>query len=76
MAKVEHSRRIMKRDAIEAESGFSLLHGEAIAIGMTLESELAERLSVAEPGTALVVRQALDSLGLPTQRPRASICVL
>lgn len=55
--------------AIEAASGFSLLHGEAIAIGMVLESRLAEQLGVAEPGTTAVVRDALRGVGLPVDRP-------
>lgn len=55
--------------AIEAASGFSLLHGEAIAIGMVLESRLAEQLGFAEPGTTAVVRDALRVVGLPVDRP-------
>ncbi len=55
--------------AIEAASGFSLLHGEAISIGMVLESRLAERLGLAEPGTSATVQQALATLGLPVNRP-------
>lgn len=55
--------------AIEAASGFSLLHGEAIAIGMVLESRLAEQLGFAEPGTAAAVRDALRAVGLPVDRP-------
>jgi 3-dehydroquinate synthase len=56
--------------AVEALSGYALLHGEAVAIGMALESELAERAGVAEPGTAARVRAALERAGLPTARPR------
>lgn len=55
--------------AIEAASGFSLLHGEAIAIGMVLESRLAEQMGFAEPGTTAVVRDALRRVGLPVDRP-------
>lgn len=55
--------------AIESESGYRLLHGEAVAIGMVLESTLAERTGAAEPGTSLRVRQAVKRAGLPTQRP-------
>lgn len=55
--------------AIEAASGFTLLHGEAIAIGMTLEGALAERLLVAEPGTRAAIEAALVAVGLPTTRP-------
>jgi 3-dehydroquinate synthase len=56
--------------AVEALSGYALLHGEAVAVGMALESELAERAGVAERGTAARVRAALERAGLPTARPR------
>jgi 3-dehydroquinate synthase len=39
--------------AIEALSDYRLLHGQAIAIGMALESRLAERIGVASPGLPL-----------------------
>ncbi|HEU4642961.1 MAG TPA: 3-dehydroquinate synthase [Gemmatimonadaceae bacterium] len=55
--------------AIEAESGYRLLHGEAVAIGMTLEGELAERLGIAERGTAALVRDAVERAGLPSRFP-------
>jgi 3-dehydroquinate synthase len=55
--------------AAEALSGFALLHGEAIAIGMAVESCLAERLRVAEAGTAERVRMALTLALLPCQVP-------
>lgn len=55
--------------AIESESGYRLLHGEAVAIGMVLESALAERTGTAEPGTLLRVRDAVERAGLPTRRP-------
>lgn len=55
--------------AIEAESGYRLLHGEAVAIGMVLEGELAERIGVAEPGTTQRLRSAVERAGLPGARP-------
>ena len=55
--------------AIEASSGYRLLHGEAIAIGMALEAELAERAGIAARGTATTLRQVLRAAGLPTERP-------
>ena len=55
--------------AIEALSGYTLLHGEAVAIGMVLESELSELLGLARNGTADTVRNAVDRLGLPVRRP-------
>lgn len=55
--------------AIETLSGYRLLHGEAVAIGMVLESRLAERLAVAGPGTAEVVEGAVRAAGLPVAVP-------
>jgi 3-dehydroquinate synthase len=60
--------------AVESASGFSLLHGEAVAIGMVYESALAERIGVAEAGTASRVREAVRAAGLPETRP-ASVSV-
>jgi 3-dehydroquinate synthase len=58
--------------AVELVSGYSLLHGEAVAIGMALESELAERIGLAQTGTAAAVSSALKSAGLPTALPSGS----
>jgi 3-dehydroquinate synthase len=55
--------------AIESESGYRLLHGEAVAIGMVLESALAERVGVADAGTARRVRDAVKRAGLPASCP-------
>ena len=55
--------------AIESVSDYKLLHGEAVAIGMALESTLAERIGVARPGTADAIRDALDAIGLPSTFP-------
>lgn len=57
--------------AIEAASDFSLLHGDAVAIGMVLEGALSERLGIAEPGTGARIRAAVEGVGLPTARPMA-----
>ena len=56
--------------AVELESGFGMLHGEAVAVGMTLEAELAERLGIAASGTRARIGSALSALGLPTALPR------
>jgi 3-dehydroquinate synthase len=58
--------------AVELVSGYSLLHGEAVAIGMALESELAEQIGLAQTGTAATVSNALHSAGLPTALPSGS----
>jgi 3-dehydroquinate synthetase len=46
-----------------------LLHGEAIAIGMVAESQLAEHVGVATAGTAARVQGALVRAGLPVAIP-------
>ena len=51
--------------AIEMVSGFTILHGEAVAIGMVLEAAIAERLGVATSGTAERIRRAVRAAGLP-----------
>jgi 3-dehydroquinate synthase len=52
--------------ALEAASGFDLLHGEAIAMGMVYETMLAEKLGIAEAGTVARLAGALGSgIGMP-----------
>ncbi|HET7321601.1 MAG TPA: 3-dehydroquinate synthase [Longimicrobiaceae bacterium] len=55
--------------AIEALSGFELLHGEAVAIGMVLEAKLGERIGITEPGTSERLEAVLSAAGLPTHPP-------
>lgn len=55
--------------AVEAASNYSLLHGEAVAIGMALESRLAERSGTAKKGTADEVAKVLTKCGLPRLVP-------
>ena len=50
--------------ALEAASGYTLRHGDAVAAGMVLEARLGESLGVSEPGTAARIRQALTPFGL------------
>ena len=72
----EHGRRKVLNfghtigHGVEAASGFSLLHGEAVAIGMVAEAHLAERQSIAKPGTAVEIERAVSQAGLPTKIPR------
>ena len=62
--------------ALETATGYALLHGEAVAVGMAVEARLAVRIKVAEP--ALEVRQnaLLERLGLPTRLPAMSRALL
>jgi 3-dehydroquinate synthase len=55
--------------AVELVSGYSLLHGESVAIGMALEGRLAERIGVAQAGTAATITKVLQTAGLPTELP-------
>ncbi len=55
--------------ALETESGYTLLHGEAVAIGMALEAQLAELAAVAECGTTEEICRALDRAALPSALP-------
>ncbi len=56
--------------AIESESGYRLLHGEAIAIGMVLEARLGERLGVTAQGTAKQLRDTFTRAELPVTIPK------
>jgi len=55
--------------AVEQVSGYALLHGEAVAIGMVLEARLAERIGVAERGTSNAIERVVELAGLPTFPP-------
>jgi 3-dehydroquinate synthase len=57
--------------AIESESGYTLLHGEAIAIGMVLEAKLGESLGVTAPGSVARLRDTLQKAGLPVATPKS-----
>ncbi|MFT5538728.1 MAG: 3-dehydroquinate synthase [Alphaproteobacteria bacterium] len=54
--------------AMEAETGFSdtLIHGEAVAIGMVLALALSERTGLCPPGRAARLKAHLDAVGLPS----------
>lgn len=54
---------------LELASGFRLRHGEAVAIGMVVEAEIAEAIGLAENGLAQAIGDILQSLGLPISIP-------
>ena len=56
--------------AIEHVSGYALLHGECVAIGMVLEARVAERMGVATAGTSAEIEGILVRAGLPVSPPR------
>ncbi len=56
--------------AIEATAGYGeFLHGEAIAVGMTVAAHLAKILGVCDDGDSLIERQTrlFEQIGLPTK---------
>ena len=55
--------------AVEARSGYGLLHGEAVAIGMATEAWLAEDLGIAGAGTRKAVCDLLAAFDLPCAVP-------
>jgi len=55
--------------AVEAVSGYAMLHGEAVAVGMVEEARIGERSGVTVAGTAARLRKLLTKLGLPTSLP-------
>jgi 3-dehydroquinate synthase len=58
--------------ALEATSGYALLHGEAVAIGMVVEARLAEAMGVAERGTAARIAGTVERHGLPVAIPEGA----
>jgi 3-dehydroquinate synthase len=54
---------------VEAASGFTLRHGEAVAIGLWAEAWLAEAMGMAEHGLVERIRHVLTQHGLPTCAP-------
>ena len=55
--------------ALEALSGYAILHGEAVAVGMVEEARIGERSGLTAPGTSARLRAVLTRLGLPTSLP-------
>lgn len=52
--------------ALETVSGYRLLHGEAVALGMMVEATLGTLMGVTREGTAAAIEDTLSALGLPT----------
>jgi 3-dehydroquinate synthase len=55
--------------AVEVLSGYKIGHGEAVAIGMVVETKLAEFLGIAPKGLAEQIASVLRLLGLPIKIP-------
>ncbi len=57
--------------AVETVSGFTLAHGEAVAIGTVAAARIAEKMGIAEQGLTARIQKDLETLGLPTEIPEA-----
>lgn len=57
--------------AVESLSGFDLLHGEAVAIGMAVEARIAEACGVASAGLQRTIVAMLDRYALPSTIPES-----
>lgn len=55
--------------ALEAVSGYELLHGEAVALGMLVEAELGRRIGVTDETVEARLREGLEAFGLPLTLP-------
>jgi len=55
--------------AVEAASGFELLHGEAVAIGIIAAGLIEIEIRLAEPGRLDRIRQILQKLDVPVKLP-------
>ncbi len=55
--------------ALETLTQYRLRHGEAVAIGMVVETQLAEQIGLAEKNLSEVIGNTLSHLGLPTSMP-------
>jgi 3-dehydroquinate synthase len=57
--------------AIESLSGFEMLHGECIAVGMVVEARIAALVGVADSSLAGAIAATLKSAGLPGAVPNS-----
>ncbi len=55
--------------AVEAASGFKLLHGEAVAIGIIAAGLIEIEMELAQPGRLDRIRGILEKLGVPVRLP-------
>jgi len=55
--------------AVEAASGFELLHGEAVAIGIIAAGLIENEMNLSEPGRLDRIRKILEKIGVPITLP-------
>lgn len=53
--------------AVEACSGYEILHGQAVAIGMAMMARASAAMGICSPETAERIRDGLRTLSLPTE---------
>jgi len=56
--------------ALEAESGYAIRHGEAVAIGMACEAKIATALGLLSQSDSARLEALLEATGLPVAPPR------
>jgi len=56
--------------AVEAASGFKLLHGEAVGIGIVAAGLIEIELQLARPDRLKRIRRLLEKLGVPVKMPK------
>jgi 3-dehydroquinate synthase len=62
--------------ALETATNYELLHGDAVAIGMAIEANLAVRLGIAAAEVETRQNRLLQRFGLPTRLPQVSLELL
>jgi 3-dehydroquinate synthase len=55
--------------AVERMLNFTLLHGDAVAIGMVAEARIAESIGLAREGLSVAIADAVERAGLPSRLP-------
>ena len=55
--------------SIEKNSGFEISHGRAVAMGMAIVTEAAEKAGICQAGAAEELRELLTAYGLPVEAP-------
>jgi len=59
--------------AVEAVSDFALKHGQAVAIGMVAENEIARRMGYLDSAAAKRMEKVIKAAGLPARPPALNI---
>lgn len=60
--------------AVEHHANFTMLHGEAVAIGTVVEARLAEKVGIASSEVADQIAAIFAAVGLPTALPKGLSC--